>query len=345
MIELKDINKVFKDKNQNEFYAAKDVNLKINDGEIFGIIGFSGAGKSTVVRCINLLGRPTSGQVIVNEKNLLELSAKELREERKKIGMIFQHFNLMPSRTVFENIAFPLKHSGLSKKQVQEKVSELLTLVELTDKESQYPSQLSGGQKQRVAIARALANNPKILLCDEATSALDPTTTKQILSLLKKLRDKLNLTIVIITHQINVVKDICDKVAVMEHGKVVETGDVFDIFANPKDEVTKRFIHSTTNLQKIEELISENSNVVQLKKGEKIIRLSYLQKNVSEPLISTVSSKFGVVLNIIFADIEIVQGAPVGGTVAIFSGENQNIQNALGWLKEKNVGIEILKQE
>ena len=345
MIELKDINKVFKDKNQNEFYAAKDVNLKINDGEIFGIIGFSGAGKSTVVRCINLLGRPTSGQVIVNEKNLLELSAKELREERKKIGMIFQHFNLMPSRTVFENIAFPLKHSGLSKKQVQEKVSELLTLVELTDKESQYPSQLSGGQKQRVAIARALANNPKILLCDEATSALDPTTTKQILGLLKKLRDKLNLTIVIITHQINVVKDICDKVAVMEHGKVVETGDVFDIFANPKDEVTKRFIHSTTNLQKIEELISENSNVVQLKKGEKIIRLSYLQKNVSEPLISTVSSKFGVVLNIIFADIEIVQGAPVGGTVAIFSGENQNIQNALGWLKEKNVGIEILKGE
>lgn len=345
MIELKDINKVFKDKNQNEFYAAKDVNLKINDGEIFGIIGFSGAGKSTVVRCINLLGRPTSGQVIVNEKNLLELSAKELREERKKIGMIFQHFNLMPSRTVFENIAFPLKHSGLSKKQVQEKVRELLTLVELADKESQYPSQLSGGQKQRVAIARALANNPKILLCDEATSALDPTTTKQILSLLKKLRDKLNLTIVIITHQINVVKDICDKVAVMEHGKVVETGDVFDIFANPKDEVTKRFIHSTTNLQKIEELISENSNVVQLKKGEKIIRLSYLQKNVSEPLISTVSSKFDVVLNIIFADIEIVQGAPVGGTVAIFSGENQNIQNALGWLKEKNVGIEILKQE
>lgn len=345
MIELKDINKVFKDKNQNEFYAAKDVNLKINDGEIFGIIGFSGAGKSTVVRCINLLGRPTSGQVIVNEKNLLELSAKELREERKKIGMIFQHFNLMPSRTVFENIAFPLKHSGLSKKQVQEKVRELLTLVELTDKESQYPSQLSGGQKQRVAIARALANNPKILLCDEATSALDPTTTKQILGLLKKLRDKLNLTIVIITHQINVVKDICDKVAVMEHGKVVETGDVFDIFANPKDEVTKRFIHSTTNLQKIEELISENSNVVQLKKGEKIIRLSYLQKNVSEPLISTVSSKFDVVLNIIFADIEIVQGAPVGGTVAIFNGENQNIQNALGWLKEKNVGIEILKQE
>lgn len=345
MIELKDINKVFKDKNQNEFYAAKDVNLKINDGEIFGIIGFSGAGKSTVVRCINLLGRPTSGQVIVNEKNLLELSAKELREERKKIGMIFQHFNLMPSRTVFENIAFPLKHSGLSKKQVQEKVRELLTLVELADKESQYPSQLSGGQKQRVAIARALANNPKILLCDEATSALDPTTTKQILGLLKKLRDKLNLTIVIITHQINVVKDICDKVAVMEHGKVVETGDVFDIFANPKDEVTKRFIHSTTNLQKIEELISENSNVVQLKKGEKIIRLSYLQKNVSEPLISTVSSKFDVVLNIIFADIEIVQGAPVGGTVAIFNGENQNIQNALGWLKEKNVGIEILKQE
>ena len=344
MIELKNISKKFGKKN-NEFHALKNVSLEVNEGDILGIIGFSGAGKSTLIRTVNLLEKPDSGQIIIHGTDLTKLNAKNLAGQRKKIGMIFQHFNLMPSRTVFENIAFPLKHSGLSKKQVQEKVSELLTLVELTDKESQYPSQLSGGQKQRVAIARALANNPKILLCDEATSALDPTTTKQILGLLKKLRDKLNLTIVIITHQINVVKDICDKVAVMEHGKVVETGDVFDIFANPKDEVTKRFIHSTTNLQKIEELISENSNVVQLKKGEKIIRLSYLQKNVSEPLISTVSSKFGVVLNIIFADIEIVQGAPVGGTVAIFSGENQNIQNALGWLKEKNVGIEILKQE
>ncbi len=345
MIELKNINKTFLDKNKNIFYAAKDVNITINDGEIFGIIGFSGAGKSTVVRCINLLGRPESGSVIVNGKDMISLSEKELRLERKKIGMIFQHFNLMPSRTVFENIAFPLKHTGLSKNEIKEKVHSLLELVELSDKESNYPSQLSGGQKQRVAIARALANDPKILLCDEATSALDPTTTKQILELLKKLRSQLGITIVIITHQINVVKDICDKVAVMEKGVVVEQGDVFQIFANPKEEVTKRFIHSTTNLQKIEELIKNNSPVVALNSGEKIVRLSYLEKNVSEPLISTVSSKFGIVLNIIFADIEIVQDAPVGGTVAIFTGDSQKIQDALNWLKEKNVGIEILKEE
>lgn len=345
MIELKNINKTFLDKNKNIFYAAKDVNITINDGEIFGIIGFSGAGKSTVVRCINLLGRPESGSVIVNGKDMISLSEKELRLERKKIGMIFQHFNLMPSRTVFENIAFPLKHTGLSKNEIKEKVHSLLELVELSDKESNYPSQLSGGQKQRVAIARALANDPKILLCDEATSALDPTTTKQILELLKKLRSQLGITIVIITHQINVVKDICDKVAVMEKGVVVEQGDVFQIFANPKEEVTKRFIHSTTNLQKIEELIKNNSPVVALNPGEKIVRLSYLEKNVSEPLISTVSSKFGIVLNIIFADIEIVQDAPVGGTVAIFTGNSQKIQDALNWLKEKNVGIEILKEE
>lgn len=345
MIELKNINKTFLDKNKNIFYAAKDVNITINDGEIFGIIGFSGAGKSTVVRCINLLGRPESGSVIVNGKDMISLSEKELRLERKKIGMIFQHFNLMPSRTVFENIAFPLKHTGLSKNEIKEKVHSLLELVELSDKESNYPSQLSGGQKQRVAIARALANDPKILLCDEATSALDPTTTKQILELLKKLRSQLGITIVIITHQINVVKDICDKVAVMEKGVVVEQGDVFQIFANPKEEVTKRFIHSTTNLQKIEELIKNNSPVVALNPGEKIVRLSYLEKNVSEPLISTVSSKFGIVLNIIFADIEIVQDAPVGGTVAIFTGDSQKIQDALNWLKEKNVGIEILKEE
>lgn len=345
MIELKNINKTFLDKDGNNFYAAKDVSISISDGEIFGIIGFSGAGKSTVVRCINLLGRPESGSVIVNGKDFLSLSEKELRIERKKIGMIFQHFNLMPSRTVFENVAFPLKHSGLSKTEVKEKVRSLLELVELSEKESNYPSQLSGGQKQRVAIARALANDPKILLCDEATSALDPTTTKQILNLLKKLRNQLGLTIVIITHQINVVKDICDKVAVMEKGVVVEQGEVFQIFANPKEEVTKRFIHSTTNLQKIEDLISENSPVVALKSGEKVVRLSYLEKNVSEPLISTVSSKFGIILNIIFADIEIVQDAPVGGTVAIFSGEKEKIAEALDWLREKNVGIEILKEQ
>ena len=326
-----------------DVHAVNDVSLTIKDGEIFGIIGFSGAGKSTLVRCINLLERPDSGTVEVDGRELMGLSAKELREARKKIGMIFQHFNLMPSRTIFGNVAYPLYKSGLSKQEVQKKVRELLALVDIADKENVYPNQLSGGQKQRVAIARALANDPKILLCDEATSALDPQTTKSILQLLKKLNKQLGITVVIITHEMAVVKDICSRVAVMEHGKVVEEGEVFSIFSNPKQPITQEFIRTTSNLQKIEELIKTNSPVTALKPGELIVRLSYIQKDVSEPLISSVSRKFDVSLNIIFADVEIVQDAPIGGTVAILSGAGKNITDALAYLKEKNVGVEVIK--
>ena len=342
MIEFSHVSKDF-GSGEKMVRAVRDVSLTIQDGEIFGIIGFSGAGKSTLVRCINLLERPTNGTVVVDGKEMTALSPKELRLARRKIGMIFQHFNLMPSRTVFGNVAYPLQGQGLSKQAIQNKVRKLLKLVDIADKETAYPSQLSGGQKQRVAIARALANDPKVLLCDEATSALDPQTTKAILTLLKDLNQKLNLTIVMITHEMAVVKEICDHVAIMEHGQVVEQGEVFSLFADPKQPITQNFIRTTSNLQKIEELIAEGSPVVQLQPGEVIVRLSYIQKNVSEPLISTLSQRFQISLNIIFADIEIVQDAPIGGTVAILSGEREQITKAMEYLIEKNVGVEVLK--
>ena len=342
MIEFTHVSKDF-GSGEKMVRAVRDVSLTIQDGEIFGIIGFSGAGKSTLVRCINLLERPTNGTVVVDGKEMTALSPKELRLARRKIGMIFQHFNLMPSRTVFGNVAYPLQGQGLSKQAIQNKVRKLLKLVDIADKETAYPSQLSGGQKQRVAIARALANDPKVLLCDEATSALDPQTTKAILTLLKDLNQKLNLTIVMITHEMAVVKEICDHVAIMEHGQVVEQGEVFSLFADPKQPITQNFIRTTSNLQKIEELIADGSPVVQLQPGEVIVRLSYIQKNVSEPLISTLSQRFQISLNIIFADIEIVQDAPIGGTVAILSGEREQITKAMEYLIEKNVGVEVLK--
>ena len=342
MIELTHISKNFASGGRT-VHAVQDVSLSIGKGEIFGIIGFSGAGKSTLVRCINLLERPTSGSVTVDGKKMTALSARELRQARKKIGMIFQHFNLMPSRTVFGNVAYPLRGSGLSREQIADKVHRLLELVGIGDKAEAYPKQLSGGQKQRVAIARALANDPNVLLCDEATSALDPQTTKAILRLLKNLNEKLGITVVIITHEMAVVKEICDRVAVMEHGRVVEQGEVFNVFADPRQEITRSFIHTTSNLRKIEELIEEDSPVVQLKPGELIVRLSYIQRTVSEPLISTVSRKFDITLNIIFSDIAIVQNAPIGGTVAIISGEREQITQAIAYLIEKNVGVEVIK--
>ena len=342
MIELNHISKDF-GSGPGQVHAVRDVSLSIEKGEIFGIIGFSGAGKSTLVRCMNLLERPTAGTVAVDGRELTALAAKELRQARKKIGMIFQHFNLMPSRTVFGNVAYPLRGSGLSKADIREKVQRLLDLVEIGDKAGAYPQQLSGGQKQRVAIARALANDPSVLLCDEATSALDPQTTKAILSLIRHLNETLGITVVIITHEMAVVKEICDRVAVMEGGRVVEQGEAFSIFARPREPVTQSFIRTTSNLQKIEELIAQDSPVVRLKPGELIVRLSYVERSPSEPVISEASRRFDVSLNIIFADIEIIQGAPIGGTVAIIGGERERVTAAVEYLIEKNVGVEVLK--
>ena len=341
MIELEQISKTFADAGR-EVHAVNNVSLTIRNGDVFGIIGFSGAGKSTLVRCINLLERPTEGSVRIDGKELTRMPARELRQARRKIGMIFQHFNLMPSRTIFGNVAYPLKDSGLRKDQIAEKVRKLLDLVGIADKENAYPSQLSGGQKQRAAIARALANDPDILLCDEATSALDPQTTKAILKLLERLNRELGITLVVITHEMAVVKEICNRVAVMDHGRVVEEGEVFSVFASPKEELTRSFIKTTSNLQKIEELIAAKSPVVALKPGERIVRLSYVERNASEPLISTMTKKYGVILNIIFADIEIVQNAPIGGTVGILSGPQDKMDEALEDLRSKNVGVEVI---
>ena len=342
MIELRHISKDF-GTGEHAVHAVQDVSLTVETGEIFGIIGFSGAGKSTLVRSINLLERPTSGEVLLDGQELTALPPKQLRQARKKIGMIFQHFNLMPSRTVAGNVAYPLRGSGLSREQIAAKVQSLLELVGIGDKADAFPSQLSGGQKQRVAIARALANDPSVLLCDEATSALDPQTTKAILHLLRDLNAKLGLTIVLITHEMAVVREICHRVAVMEHGRVAEQGEVFNVFVDPRQDITRSFIRTTSNLQKVEELIAADSPVTRLKPGELIIRLSYVQRNAAEPLISVVTKLFDVSLNIIFADINIVQDAPIGGTVAIISGERSHITKAIEYFIDKNVGVEVIK--
>ncbi|RBN39300.1 methionine ABC transporter ATP-binding protein, partial [Priestia megaterium] len=243
MIELKKTSKTYK-VNGKAVEAVKDVSLTINKGEVFGVIGYSGAGKSTLIRCINLLEKPTSGEVIIDGKNLSKLSKQELQKTRRKIGMIFQGYNLLKTATVYDNIAIPLKLEGVNKKLIQERVEKYLSIVGLLDKQNHYPSQLSGGQKQRVAIARALAHEPEILLSDEATSALDPETTEAILSLLLKINKELGLTIFLITHELNVVQRICDRIAVMENGYVVEQGTVVSLFTNPKHPTTKRFVES-----------------------------------------------------------------------------------------------------
>ena len=342
MIEIKNVTKTFVTPKQN-VHACNDISLTIEDGEIYGIIGFSGAGKSTLVRCINLLERPTSGQVLIDGAELTAMSETELRKVRKKIGMIFQHFNLMRSRTVAQNIAYPLKGSGLSKEEIQAKVKSLLKLVELEDKENAYPSQLSGGQKQRVAIARALANDPKVLLCDEATSALDPQTTHSILALLKEVNQKLGITIVLITHEMAVIKAICDRVAVMEKGHVVEEGKILDIFSHPKQEVTKNFIRSTSSVSQIYEMVEKNDPLVAIKENESLIILSYSAGNAGEALISAISRKFNVDANIVFGNVEIIANQAMGSLVVIISGELSDINQAVAYIRDAGVKVEVLK--
>ena len=342
MIVLKDISKTFTIKDK-QVTAVQDVNLTIQDKEIYGIIGFSGAGKSTLVRCINLLERPTAGSVIVNGVDMLTLSPKALREQRKKIGMIFQQFNLMPSRTVAQNIALPIENSGLSQADITRKVTELLAFVELEDRARAYPSQLSGGQKQRVAIARALATDPEILLCDEATSALDPQTTKSILKLLARLNTELGITVVVITHEMDVIKKICHRVAVMEHGRVVEENTVYSLFAQPVQPITKSFINTTSNLSEIYQLIEDKAEIAELSADEQLVKMRYRETNVSEPLISYISKKFDVTVNILFSDVELVEGMPLGGTVAILKGARNQLREALAYVSGRNVTVEVIK--
>lgn len=341
MITLTHVSKIFPG-GESGVHAVQDVSLHIAPGEIFGIIGYSGAGKSTLVRCINLLERPTQGTVTVDGRELTALSEKELRQERRKIGMIFQQFNLMTARTVAQNVAFPLKDSGLSKEKTAAKVTQLLELVGLPDKAGSYPAQLSGGQKQRVAIARALASDPKVLLCDEATSALDPQTTASILRLIRDINRRTGITVVVITHEMAVVKEICHRVAVMDGGRVVEEGTVYDVFSSPREGVTRSFIATTSNLSKVEELIEANDPMVALKPGELIIRLSYGRSNVSEATISEISRRFLVDVSILYSNMEILDGAPLGGVVAKVSGEK--ITGAMAYLSERDVVVEVLKR-
>ncbi|MGL5988156.1 methionine ABC transporter ATP-binding protein [Cetobacterium sp.] len=338
MIELRNIIKTYETKGQ-KVEALKEFSFNFKKGEITGIIGYSGAGKSTLLRCINLLEIPSSGEVLINGVELNSLTQKELREKRKKIGMIFQHFNLMKSRTVYKNIAYPLKGSGLSKVEIDKRINELLELVGLKDKKNSYPSQLSGGQKQRVGIARALANKPDIILCDEATSALDPETTVSILKLLKKINKELGVTIVLITHQMNVIKEICDSLIVMKDGFVKEEGDIIDIFSNPKEAITKKFLSSVFNNDKIYNYL-EN---VAIKTNEKVIKLAYVGNAAEEAYISKISRNFNVDASILFGNIEIIKETAIGNLVVKFKGLEENILNSIHYLSQNNIYTEVLK--
>ena len=343
MIKIENVNKTFTMK-KREVHALQNVNLEINEGEIFGIIGYSGAGKSTLIRCINLLERPTTGSISVDGEELTSLKAKGIRQARRKIGMIFQHFNLMPSRSVLGNVLFALRRSPLSKQEKTDKAIELLKLVGLSHRINAYPSQLSGGEKQRVAIARALANDPKVLLCDEATSALDPETTASILKLLKEVSVQLKVTIVLITHDMDVIKEICDQVAVIEGGKVKETGKVIDIFSNPKADITKQFVAQSSGIEKIYELIEEDADVVALADDEILIRLTYSDQTASEALIYELTKQFDLKTNIIFGDMNLIQGVAIGTLVVNCCGKQGDRDAALKYIKAQGVQVEVLKQ-
>ena len=339
MIRLEHVSKRFEAGGQT-VEAVKDVSLHIEKGSIAGIIGFSGAGKSTLARCVNLLERPTEGRVIVGGSELTALSGRQLREKRKKIGMIFQHFNLFASRTVYGNVAYPLR--GRGKREIDEKVRSLLDLVGLADKADAYPSQLSGGQKQRVAIARALASDPEVLLSDEATSALDPETTQSILRLLKEVNRALGVTILIITHEMQVIKEICSQVYVMEGGRIVEQGDVFQVFAVPRQAVTRRFVDSTSHLSRIQELLDDPARPIKLNPGDYLFRLNYLERSTSEALISNISRRFELDVNILLGSIELIDGNPLGGLVVVAGGGHDKIAAAAEYLSKRNVQVEVI---
>lgn len=332
MIVLKDINKTY----PNGFVALKGIDLEVQKGDIMGIIGYSGAGKSTLIRIINRLEEPTSGEVYIDNVDLLKLDSKALQKQRQKIGMIFQHFNLLNSRDVFGNVAFALEIAKWEKSAIKNRVNELLEMVGLEQKANFYPSQLSGGQKQRVAIARALANEPSILLCDEATSALDTKTTKSILSLLQTLQQKLNLTIVLITHQIEVVQQICNKVCVIESGLIVEKGSVESIMSNPSKDITKELISFMPS--------SEQEVISHLNDLQNVYRVVFSGPNAHKPLISQVIKQFDIDVNILSGSIDEVNESnkhkvQMGHLVLRFMGADSSILAAISWLKDKGVSI------
>lgn len=339
MIELKHITKIFQ-VNKKEIHAVDDVSLTIQDGEIFGIIGYSGAGKSTLIRIINQLEKQTSGEVIIDDKDISKLSKKDLLKTRNHIGMIFQHFNLLWSRTVAKNIEFPLEIAGIDKSKREKRVQELIDLVGLQGRENAYPNELSGGQKQRVGIARALANNPKILLCDEATSALDPDTTESILHLLLDINKKLNLTIVLITHQMEVVQKICHRIAVMVDGKIVETGDVKQIFEYPHHDVTKRFVRNLNSFSNEEKV---TKNLKSIYTTGKLLRLTFEESISRQPILSSIIKDSIIDVSIVHANLTNTALSSFGIMyINLSNGSEEQYQQFIDALKAKQVYVEVI---
>ncbi|MEJ6401198.1 methionine ABC transporter ATP-binding protein [Nicoliella lavandulae] len=337
-VELKNIDVIFNQKHQKPAKAVSNVSLSIEKGDVFGIVGYSGAGKSTLVRVINRLQEPTHGEVIVNGENIEKLNNVDLRKIRRKIGIIFQHFNLMNSRTIANNVEYPLLGTGVSKAQRAEKVDKLLKLVGLIDKKDYYPAQLSGGQKQRVAIARALASDPEILISDEATSALDPKTTQSILRLLKQLNHDLGLTVILITHEMDAVKSICNKVAVMDTGKVVESGSLLSIFSHPKNELTRDFIETTNQIKPALQTLSHQPDFVN-QDQRKLVELQYTGSTTNNPVIVELFEKFSITANIIFGNVEFIQGVPLGHLIVTLSGDDDNIERAKQYLAKEDINV------
>ena len=341
MIDLSHIEKIY-DSPSGPVKAIKDISLHINKGEIYGIIGLSGAGKSTLVRCINLLERPTSGKVTVDGQDITAMSESQLRQARKSIGMIFQHFNLLSSATVYDNVAFPLKLVNAPKEKIDKKVRELLELVGLANKADQYPSQLSGGQKQRVGIARALASEPKILLCDEATSALDPQTTKAILELIKDINAKLKLTVVVITHEMQVIKDICDKVAVIDKGVIAEKGRVLDVFTNPQQPITKEFISVLLSNDLPVGFREREVKQEPFQNSMLLIRITFIGESANEPIISKLIKSFALDVDILFGSLDDIKDVPFGRLIISLDGEQDEVERALAYVKKQDLKVEVI---
>ena len=353
-IKIKNLVKKYQNNNSKELLAVNNVNLDIGQGDIYGIMGLSGAGKSTLIRLLNRLEEPTSGEILVKQeivdkknntitgyedKNILKFNMKMLREYRKKTGMIFQHFNLLNSRNVAENVAFPLEISKRKKKDIEKRVDELLEIVGLSDKKQNYPEQLSGGQKQRVAIARALANNPKILLSDEATSALDPRTTNSILELLKDINKKFGITIILITHQMEVIKKICNKTAIMSDGQIIEKGETKEIFLNPKTDLAKEFVG---NISHEEFRTEEEKKQREENNGKLRLRLKYNEDQVNESYITKIIRKYDVEVNILSGFIDKVGDIIVGNLLIEISASEEKAKDIIEWLKENKIDSEVL---
>ncbi|MFC2947180.1 methionine ABC transporter ATP-binding protein [Virgibacillus sediminis] len=342
MISIENLSKYFKTDKQ-DITAVDDLSLTINEGDIFGVIGYSGAGKSTFVRLLNRLEEPSEGKIVIDDREITTLNSKQLRVARQDIGMIFQHFNLLWSRTVKDNIAFPLEIAGVPKKDRETRVEELIGLVGLTGRENAYPSQLSGGQKQRVGIARALANQPKVLLCDEATSALDPETTNAILDLLVDINKKFGLTIILITHEMHVIRKICKQVAVMEKGKVVEQGDVLELFSRPEKPVTKKFVEQVMGNQQEEDSMAQ---LLQRSEEGNIIRLHFVGETTNQALISQLAKRFDVDINILQGKITQTQGGAYGTLYVQINGEEEEIQKAVSFvLEQTSVEVEVIRDD